>query len=538
MFAFKDKESVKLNVRLQYPRSNEFEYFTKLDTIDLDKECENDINSGDGFMITDPLSNIKKDIKNMNGIYSPRFGPKLGDINPFADRYRCYCGETTGRINNGLTCKYCGQKVKYVDDNFKKFGWIILKEQYHIINPRFYDTLDYIFGSSKYGVDRKKQKATAKQKRIAKPSKLKNMLNYSPEVDQHGVISPCTFKPEDEPFYGIGMMEFYERFDEILDYYAAKNPKKKDYVQDVRDSRDMVFCHSIPVYTTHLRPIDVRNDEMYFDPANGLYNMINKHVSRINKDRRHMDRNVKIKNSELFKLQMKFMELCDEVLSALSGKYGNLRMLIGGRYNYSSRSVIRQDPTLRIDQIKLPYVTLVKVLQQRIINILIRTYNMTPSEAQQKWSNALVNFDERIGEIIDMIIKSNGEGLPVILNRNPTIDYGSVLQMFCIGYTKTLTISVPLQVLKPLGADFDGDVLNVFIIINKAFFERAYVVFNPRNAMYISRIDGKLNKDVLVQRDTLINANTLLHLGRNRYTKEQRTKIDAIRKKQKELYHF
>ena len=34
-------------------------------------------------------------------------------------------------------------------------------------------------------------------------------------------------------------------------------------------------------------------------------------------------------------------------------------------------------------------------------------------------------------------------------------DFG-ILQMFCVGYTDTLTMSVPLQVLKLLGADFDG----------------------------------------------------------------------------------
>ncbi len=54
--------------------------------------------------------------------------------------------------------------------------------------------------------------------------------------------------------------------------------------------------------------------------------------------------------------------------------------------------------------------------------------------------------------------------------------------------------------------------------------------------MYISRIDGKLNSDVLVQRDTLINANTFLHLGRNAYTDEQRAKIDAIKAKQKKYF--
>lgn len=83
-----------------------------------------------------------------------------------------------------------------------------------------------------------------------------------------------------------------------------------------------------------------------------------------------------------------------------------------------------------------------------------------------------------------------------------------------------------------------NDVLNVFIIVNHAFAERANVVFNPRNAMYISRIDGKLNKSVLPQRDTLINANTLLYLGRERYNEAQMEKIQKIKAKQKAYYNL
>ena len=49
---------------------------------------------------------------------------------------------------------------------------------------------------------------------------------------------------------------------------------------------------------------------------------------------------------------------------------------------------------------------------------------MAPSEANNIWSKALAKKDDRIAEIIDMIIKANGEGIPCILNRNPTINYG------------------------------------------------------------------------------------------------------------------
>ena len=62
---------------------------------------------------------------------------------------------------------------------------------------------------------------------------------------------------------------------------------------------------------------------------------------------------------------------------------------------------------------------LVKTQQQRIINILMRSYNMNPSEAYQIWSRALATFDPQVGQILDNIIRESGEGIPCILNRNP-----------------------------------------------------------------------------------------------------------------------
>ncbi len=521
------KPEKNININLTYPYSAEYEYLTKIEIIDLDNEAKNDINTGTGFLISEPKSSNKKDMKNINGIYSSRFGQKLGDVNPYADRYSCECGYLKSRINHGMECPMCHTKVKYVDDDFKMFGWIILKDEYHIIHPKFYASLDYIFGESKYNEERKKVKGGRK---------LKNILKYSPEVDQHGFSRECEFKPDKEPFYGIGMLAFFERFDEILDYYYTLNPKKKEYYDEIQQYRNLVFCHSIPVFTTHLRPADIRGDYMYFEPTNGMYNMINKHIHLINNNKRKMNKDPKIKNSELFEVQMQYMKLVDEVMNILTGKKGQLRQLVGGRYNFSCRAVIRQDATLRVDQIKLPYVTLVKCLQQRIINILVRNYNISPSDAYDIWYRAVAKKDERVAEIIDNIIRSHPEGLPVLINRNPTINYGSILQVFCVGQTDTLTMSVSLQCLKSLAADFDGDVLNILIIINQAFFERCNIIFNPRNAMYISRIDGKLNSDLLVQRDTLINANTFLYLGRNNYSKEQIDKIKSIKERQKAYF--
>ena len=523
-----EERKVQLNVRLTYPDNPEWEYYTRIDVIDLDEECQRDIEFGTGFLITAPKSSNKKDFKNIDGIYSSRFGQKVGDRSPNGDRYMCECGnpKLRGRIHHNMECPICHTRVKYVDDDFKMFGWIQLKDKYHIIHPKFYDTLNYIFGPSKFNTERKKIKGT----------KLDNMLNFSPEVSQDGFLSPCAFKPQDEPFYGIGMMEFYERFDEILDYYYKKNPKKKDYYDEIQHYRDSVFCHSIPVYTTHLRPANISDGFMYFEPTNGIYNMINVHVHRINRDKRKMDNDLRVKNAELFKVQQGFMKLVEEILNILTGKHGQLRMLVGGRFNFSSRAVIRQSSSLRVDQVLLPYTMLVFVLQQRIINILVKTYNMSPQDAWDKWQLAKTKKDDIIAGIIDAIIKSYPNGLPVLINRNPTINYGSILQCYCVGFTDTLTMSVPLQAIKIMAADFDGDVLNILVIINKEFQERCEIIFNPRNAMYISKIDGRLNSDLLIQRDTLINANTFLHLGRKNYSEANMKKIEALKKKQKEYF--
>ena len=87
-------------------------------------------------------------------------------------------------------------------------------------------------------------------------------------------------------------------------------------------------------------------------------------------------------------------------------------------------------------------------------------------------------------------------------------------------------MNISLQVIKGLGADFDGDTLNILYIINQDFLNISETVFNPRN-MYISKNDGYFSNDYSQQRDTLINVNTLLQLSRSNYSKEDLLLIES-----------
>ena len=60
-----------------------------------------------------------------------------------------------------------------------------------------------------------------------------------------------------------------------------------------------------------------------------------------------------------------------------------------------------------------------------------------------------------IRQIIEGIIKSTDRGIPVLINRNPTISYGGILQVYCSEISEGYTMLLNLQILEGLAADFD-----------------------------------------------------------------------------------
>ncbi len=494
---------MKMNVRTTYPQSDEYEYETRLTRIDLDKERRKDVLSGNGFIVSSPKA-IKDDVKDPNGIFSTKYGPGLQDINAFGNRYRCKCGHTTQRFYHGLTCEVCGTKVEFKDDKFDMFGYICLKDPYYIIHPNLFMSLSFLIGEREF-------------MGIITPNDKKNEDGYSVE----------TKKSKTEPFAGIGILGFYEQFDEIIDYYITKKPKKRDYYEDIIQNREKVFIQSIPVFTLHLRPYRIEGKAFHYEGTNAIYNIMANLVARINDDRIKMNRRRKPKNQLLFDLQMKYKKLYDEILKILSGKKGSVRALFGGRYNFTARSVIVPGPDMRIDEVALSYQCLCGLLQQRIINILHKSYSMRYNDAFKLLYRSQHQQNPIIREIIEGIIKSSGRGIPVLINRNPTLMIGGILMMYCTEICEGYTMKIPLEVLKGLEADFDGDTLTILYIINQAFKEAAENVLNPRNSMYISKNDGMFNNTYNHKRDTVINMNTLVYLSRNNYSEEQLAKIQA-----------
>lgn len=484
-------DSGKPNIVLQYPFNDKYDYRTQLERINLDEEREKNIRNGKGFIISAPKG-IKKDIKNQDGIFSSRYGSNsISDVDSFNGRYRCRCGLKRGSIHHGEVCEVCGYRVRYVDDDVSIKGYLVLKDPYWIIHPNIYRSLEVFIGA-------------ARLNRIIEPEVI---------IDLNGAIVPnAAPKKKDEPFRGIGLMEFHDRFDEIMDFYLAKFPKKKNFYDDIMQHRDLVFTHTISVYSSLLRPSRIDNGSLRYEACNEQFNMLATLVYKCNTDNLHMYRKVKHKYQTLYDIQVQLNSVYLELKEILAKKKGDIRSAIGGRYCFSERSIIRQDTSLMPDQIKLPFHGLCELLQQVIINILVKTYNFSYAEAYKKWYKAQVTGnDQVVYDIIDGLIKDSPGGLPFLINRNPTISYGGILFVRCIGINMNFTMSISLLVLKSLAADFDGDNLNILFLLNKEFIRVAEEVLSPRQ-MFISRNDGQCNANLLHSRDTLINANALKNL--------------------------
>lgn len=409
------------NIVLQYPYNDKYDYTTKLVRMDMDKRRVECIRNGKGFVISSPKG-IKKDIKNQDGIFSSRYGSNsISDVDSFNGRYRCKCGNKRGSINHGEMCDICGTRVRFVDDDVSIKGYLILKDPYWIIHPNIYRALEGFIGAAR----------------------LNRIIEPEVNIDSNGLIIVNVPKKKDEPFKGIGIMEFHDRFDEIMNFYLNKFPAKKNFYDDIMKHKDIVFTHTISVYSSLLRPSRLDNGSLRYEECNEQFQMLARLVYEVNNDRLHMNRKNKEKYQLLYDIQFQLNEVYIKLKDILAKKKGDFRSSIGGRYSFSERSVIRQDVTLKPDQIRLPFHGLCELLQQVIINVLTKTYNFSYAEAYKKWYKAqITGNDQVVYDIIDGLIKDNPGGLPFIINRNPKQTYNNLRMVICGAYTRKSVVKI------------------------------------------------------------------------------------------------
>ena len=394
-----------------------------LQITNIDQEAELDLKAGKAFIVYEPIKDKKTTDGSYNegGIRSSFFYSEMSSENAFKERYSCECGYLEGKSHESSICPYCRTNVRLVDIDLEKFAYIKIKD-YHIIHPALYLYLNNIMGEKN------------------KQSILMNIIR-PPKFDK------------DQPFKNIGMLEFQRRFDEILDYYAEKNKRNANMegnVAFVKANKDKIFFQYIPVFSSALRFAMVQNEINFVNGTDKIYNMIFSSVSRMNNASDAL-----AVGKKLAYIQTKVNELYEKMFSLINKKDGFIKSgVLAGRMNYTSRNVIISNPNLAADEIILSYISFLEMYKFEIIQKLASTQNITEAQAYSEWYMGCINFSEKIYKIIKLMIAQ--DLTYVIINRAPTIAYGSMLQCKIVDVTKKVddyTMAISLMILTGLNAD-------------------------------------------------------------------------------------
>lgn len=367
----------------------------KFSRMNFETECYYDIMNNKGFLITDkPFSDIDKTIRTAGGPRSPLYGTTYGDNNEFADRYRCKCGHYIGAILEGEICPECNTKIEYHDVDILYTGWLNFYP-YKIINPYYYQKL---------------QSALSK-KNLENIVANENIITSAGIIRKHG--DDIEVKKSMLKYHNIGIQEFYENFEEIMLYYRKKRKIKADLIDTLIENKSSVFTSKIPVYSTILRPQGITTESYYFSP-------IDRHVHPLTA----ISLNLKTASPievplYLYSAQKRVNELWTINFGLIDGKYGWTRSnVLGGKFNYTSRSVIVLDPTLKLNEIDVSYKSFMILFSGKIIREIMNDKGWTITKAHN-YLKSKFQYDDYVYSIIQLVLKKYKPWQ--IINRNPRL---------------------------------------------------------------------------------------------------------------------
>lgn len=467
--------------------------------LDLDAECAYDLAIGQGLRLQSTES-FHKSEKVEDGLQSPFFGTDFSDELSFAERYRCQCGYMIGMMYQGELCPKCGTPVGYVPVDMKKMGWIIL-DHFKVMSPIYAYKLSEALG-------------TVEGEKVL--TKILSKDFDQDESDEHAIILR---EKEDElrkkhPFVYKGTQWFVDHFEEVIKYYMTKKPGKKKLFEELLHDKDHVFTSSIPVISATLRSETPgeKDRKLIKFRINTIYSSIIRLTNEINElgDIKNMSDNDLITTDRyLCAIHKKLLQLFDEIFNILNGKKGTIASrIIAGRYNASARNIISASSgELRSNEVDICYLDAMELFRYELTNLYAKLKSCTIEEAQQAWYRATRYFDPVFYGIIKYMITHNRYEIGVIINRNPSINFGSFMYVKIhdvIPNIDNKTMRLNTRVIRVMAADFDGDQLNIFRIIGKDLNRRFARTMDPRYNLYIDRINGRVNRDMLPLKDEVV----------------------------------
>lgn len=427
---------------------------------------------------------------------------------------RCECGEYQGEIYKGHVCPFCQTLVQSdFTSSFKPVNWVRLPDDAPpVLHPRFYILLTKLGG-------RKRTKR--------KGGKLVTSRNKIPIIDY--ILDPGEILPDDiaEGVHGQGFTYFSEHIDEILTFLLTEHPKLSKSqdaealmrLYEYESARNNLLIRNLPLLHPIFHPMVVRGKMKKMDKIAEyvMPSVINiAHTSYAN---RHLVVPKNYTDTELWKIYAQYITYIKKIMEFKIGDKHALirRHCVAARMHYTARGVISPILDRHMgDELHLPWAIGMMMYQPEVINLLINRHDFSPVEAFDYFYRHVNAYTELLDSIFkDLIKECPSKGLPIFMNRNPTLIPESVRMLYV---TKIMTdvnikvIRLSPRIGKGFNADHDGDEMNIFPIKEQGMVNFA-IRTHPKEGI-LSKTSLSVSSWVKPTVETFIHSNQFLEYAK------------------------
>lgn len=398
-------------------------------------------------IVNDLSTDSKDDERRLNRlIYTAFTGDMLSNIPS------CECGETTGMYNTGFVCTSCRTPVRAVlDEELHPLTWIRSPDGVEpLMNPNVWKMLKMRFSVNTSF----------------------NVIQWLTDTRyQHdnvpAIVSVISQFMIDGQQIQRGYNFFVKNFDSIMEQlfqmraFALEKGEVDTLKQLLHVARDCVFSTHIPVPHRSLLVLEENNMGSFVDSiTTGAVDAIHAFAG--------IDTGSKV--YDVITKQNRAVRVLDQLgefywstyKDTLAGKKGVLRKhTYASRAFWSFRNVVTSITNAHnYDEIYIPWGVATSVLRIHIENKLL-AMDYTPAEAISFINEHAQKYHPLLDAIfVELIAESgNGRGISCFLNRNPSLQRGSIQHVY-ITKVKTnpriQTVSMSILVVRSLNADFDG----------------------------------------------------------------------------------
>lgn len=439
----------------------------------------------------------------MSGLFCERiFGP--------VKDYECNCGKYKGPKYKGHICERCKVEVTKSSVRRERMGHIelavpVVHIWYYKVNPSI---IGKLLGLKKIQLQRilyyesyividpgdaplKKGQVISNEKYIGLKDKYKGA--FVAKMGGEGIY---------ELLKELDLDKISKELKTEINSVSSKHKKKKllqklsivEAFLKSGNKPEWMVLRVLPVIPPDVRPlVPLEGGVFATSDVNDLYRRVITRNNRL-KNLMEIDAPPTILRNEMRMLQESVDALLDNsrlsrsitgrgnrplksLTDSLKGKKGRFRRnLLGKRVDYSGRSVITVDPTLKLYECGLPKKMAKELFKPFIIRKLEET-GVVDSIRQAR--RVLEANDPKAWDLLEEVV----DGYPILLNRAPTLHRVSI-QAFLPKLVEGNAIRIHPMVCPPFNADFDGDQMAVHVPLSSyAQLESYFIIMASRNIL-------------------------------------------------------